>query len=307
MKQITLIGCGAVGALYGLRLHKMLGPEQVCFAMDAERKKRYEETGLFINNEKAPFRYATDEELQVSDLVIIATKNHHLEDAISLIRKAVGPNTVILSLLNGIDSEEKLAKVYGQEKVLYGFAVGLNSTHIGNTILYTEEGRIVLGEKDNTISERLKDICSLFDRANITWQVPEDIHVQQWNKFMLNTTYNTISSLLGATYGDLDQQQVWQLARQVSKEVQAVAKAEHVILGDELIAENHAIIISLGFEGKTSMCQDLEAGRPTENPWFCQAVIKLGRKHQIPTPTCEILSALVEAKEHINLRLASIQ
>ncbi|NCC65025.1 MAG: extracellular solute-binding protein [Spirochaetia bacterium] len=148
---------------------------------------------------------------------------------------------------------------------------------------------------------------ALFEKAGIAYTVPEDIHLEQWNKFMLNTTYNTISSLLGATYADMDQDQIWKLAQQVSKEVQAVARRENVILPDELIDKNHAIIISLGYEGKTSMCQDLEAKRPTENPWFCKTVIRLGIKHQISTPTCEILSALVEAKEHMNLRLASIR
>lgn len=307
MKQITIIGCGAVGALYGLRLHNLLGTEHVCFAMDTDRKKRYEETGLLINNERSSFRYVTHDELQVSDLVIIATKNHHLEEAISLIQGAVGPSTALLSLLNGIDSEKRLAEEFGQEHVLYGFAVGLNSTHIGNTITYTKEGKIVLGEHDNQDSERLQKICSLFEKAGIAYTVPEDIHVEQWNKFMLNTTYNTLSSLLEATYGDLDQAPIWMLAQQISKEVQAVARRENVILPDELIEKNHAIITSLGFEGKTSMCQDLQAKRPTENSWFCKTVIRLGEKHQIPTPTCRILSALVEAKEHMNLRLASVQ
>lgn len=307
MKQITIIGCGAVGALYGLRLHTLLGAKHVCFVCDSERKKRYEKEGLFINEERAPFRYVTANQTQISDLVIIATKNHHLEQAIELIKGSVGPGTAILSLLNGIDSENRLIEVFGKEHVLYGFAVGLNSTHIGNTITYTKEGKIVLGEHDNQDSERLQKICSLFEKAGIAYTVPEDIHVEQWNKFMLNTTYNTLSSLLEATYGDLDQAPIWMLAQQISKEVQAVARRENVILPDELIEKNHAIITSLGFEGKTSMCQDLQAKRPTENSWFCKTVIRLGEKHQIPTPTCRILSALVEAKEHMNLRLASVQ
>jgi 2-dehydropantoate 2-reductase len=116
---------------------------------------------------------------------------------------------------------------------------------------------------------------------------------------MLNTAYNTISGLLSATYGDLDQEPVWNLAQQVCKEVQNVAKAEGVFLPDSLIEENHRIVTSLGFTGKTSMCQDMEAGRRTENKWFSGTVIKLGKVHGIPTPTCEVLSALVEARENI--------
>lgn len=301
MKNITLIGCGAVGALYGLRLHKALGKQHVCFLVDEDRKKRYEQEGIHLNGERAPFRYCTPKEAPVADLIILATKNHHLGDAIDLMRSSAGPKTTILSLLNGIESEQVLASAFGQEKILYSFAVGLNSTHVGNTITYTAEGRIVFGEKDNRKSERVEAIIALFEKAGIAYVVPEDIHVEMWNKFMLNTTYNTISSLLNATYAEFDQPSVLHLAHLICKEVQMVAQCEGVLLADSLIEQNHKIVCSLGSEGRTSMCQDMEAGRKTENAWFCGTVIKLGKKHGIQTPTCQALSLLVEAKEHIVL------
>jgi len=301
MKNITLIGCGAVGALYGLRLHNLLGKEQVCFLVDEKRKQRYETEGIFLNGEKAPFRYCTSDEAEAADLVILATKNHHLAEAIRLMKSSVGPDTTILSLLNGIESEQLLASEFGQEKVLYSFAVGLNSTHTGNTITYTAEGRIVFGEKDNAISERIMALKDLFEKALIAYVVPEDIQLQLWNKFMLNTTYNTISSLIYATYADFDQPSVLDLARLICREVQMVAAKEGVLLPDSLIEQNHRIVCSLGSEGKTSMCQDMEAGRRTENQWFCGTVIKLGEKHGVSTPTCQALSLLVQAKEHMLL------
>lgn len=307
MKHIAILGCGAVGALYGLRLHNLLGKEHVCFLVDEERKKRYTQEGIYLNDQIAPFQYCTSKEAPVADLIILATKNHHLTDAISMLQPVVGPETAILSLLNGIESERELSKAFGKEKVLYSFAVGLNSTHIGNRITYTKEGRIVFGEKNNEKTERVKEISALFDRAGISYLVPENIERELWNKFMLNTAYNTLSGLLSATYGDLDQDPVWNLAQKVCKEVQSVAKAEGILLPDSLIEENHRIVTSLGFAGKTSMCQDMDAGRKTENQWFCGTVIKLGKVHGIPTPTCEVLSALVEARENISLRLGQVQ
>ncbi|MBG0767739.1 ketopantoate reductase family protein [Sphaerochaeta halotolerans] len=307
MKHIAILGCGAVGALYGLRLHNLLGKEHVCFLVDEERKKRYTQEGIYLNDQIAPFQYCTSKEAPVADLIILATKNHHLTDAISMLQPVVGPETAILSLLNGIESERELSKAFGKEKVLYSFAVGLNSTHIGNRITYTKEGRIVFGEKNNEKTERVKEISALFDRAGISYLVPENIERELWNKFMLNTAYNTLSGLLSATYGDLDQDPVWNLAQKVCKEVQSVAKAEGVLLPASLIEENHRIVTSLGFAGKTSMCQDMDAGRKTENQWFSGTVIKLGKVHGIPTPTCEVLSALVEARENISLRLGQVQ
>ncbi len=296
MKKITIIGCGAVGALYGLRLHRVLGSEGLAFLVDEERRERYGREGVIINGERAPFRFITACEAEVQDLVIVATKNHHLEDAITMMRPLVGAHTTILSLLNGIESEEELSAAFGPSHVLYGFCVGLNSTHMGNAITYTAEGRIVFGERDNTESERVRALSALFSRAGIASQVPDDIMVALYNKFMLNTAYNTISALLGATYRELDKDAVWRLAKAVSAEVQAVAKREGVILPDSLVEENHQIVISPG-EGKTSMAQDMEAGRISENAWFCGTVIKLGLKHAIPTPVSSTLSALVEARE----------
>lgn len=297
MKRVAIIGCGAVGALYGRRLFDVLGRTGLVFLVDQARKGRYERDGIFINGERAPFRFAMPSEIEVQDLVIVATKNHHLKEAIAMMAPLVGEHTTILSLLNGIESEEELGRAFGPSHVLYGFCVGLNSTHIDNAITYTAEGRIVFGERSNERTERIEALASLFERASIAYQVPDDILVSLYNKFMLNTAYNTISALLGATYDELDNDAVWRLAKAVSSEVQAVAKAQGVILADSLVAENHRIVTSLG-SGKTSMAQDMEAGRITENAWFCGTVIKLGTQYSIPTPVAETLSSLIEAHQN---------
>ena len=307
MNKITIIGSGAVGAMYGLRLHQLLGKEHVVFLADQQRRKRYAEEELFLNGEKVDFTFVDPKDAKPSDLVILATKNLQLEEAVRQIQGAVGEHTVILSLLNGIESEHILSEVYGSSHVLYGFAVGLNSTHIGNRIDFSEEGRIVFGEKDNSRSERIEAICTLFKRAHIQYVVPQDIRLELWKKFMLNTAFNTISALCRATYGDLKQESVRELAWNASKEVQAVGQKEGVFLTDAMIEQNYQIVTALGFEGKTSMCQDMEAGRKTENNWFCSAVVRLGEKYAIPTPTCAILSLLVEASEGVQIRLKASQ
>ncbi len=296
MKQVTIIGRGAVGALYGSILHKYLGPENVCFLVDEKRKQRYANQSILVNNEEIAFRYATPQEAGISDLVIVATKNHNINEAIELMKPVVGKDTAILSLLNGIESEQVLGSAFGYEKILYSFAVGLNAVHEGNKISFTQAGRIVFGEKDNRETDRLKAIKKLFDDAGVGYEVPENIERNLWNKFMLNTAYNTISGLLGARYVYLNQPAVRTLAKQVCQEVQAVGKAEGVDLPDSLVEQNHKLVISLG-QGKTSMCQDMEAKRKTESQWFTGTIVKLGLKHHIPTPVCETLSLLVQAKE----------
>lgn len=302
MKTVTIIGTGAVGALYGWRLLQALGRNHVQVIAEGERKERYEKDGFLINGEQVFFPVVRPKEAKPSDLVIIATKNHHIGEAIEAIAHAVGKETAILSLLNGIDSERLLEEAYGQRAVLYSFAVGLSSRHEGNRIEFDEEGRIVFGERDNRRSERVKAIGELFDRAHIAYTVPEDIRQALWKKFMLNTAYNTLSAICLATYGDFKAKSLERLTWMVSKEVQAVGKAEGVSLTDEMIEENQKTIVGLEENGKTSMFQDMEAGRKTENRWFCEAVAALGRKHNIPTPTCEVLSYLVESCEHARFK-----
>ena len=296
MKNIVIVGAGAVGALYGQRLNSVCS---LSFLVDEKRKERYLRDGIIINGELAPFTYACADEIGVPDLVIVATKNHHLEAVIEEMRPIVGPATTILTLLNGIESEGVLAEAFGWEKILHGFAIGLNSTHVGNRIEFTAEGRIVFGERDNSPTDRVARLSELFASAGIDAVVPRDISMMQWNKFMLNTAYNTISGLLQATYEQLDQKAVKELAYGVCSEVQAVAAAEGVTIPDSFVEENHNLVITLG-DGKTSMCQDLEAGRVTENEWFAGSVVALGGKHAIPTPICRTLSLLVQAKEAIS-------
>lgn len=295
MKQIALVGAGAVGALYGSKLHALLGSEHCSVLVDEGRRTRYQAEGIYVNKKLIPFSYRLPTEVTPPDYIIIATKNGHLKEAIEMIRPAVGPETTLLSLLNGIESERLLAEAFGAERVLYGFAVGLNATKAGNAITYSASGRIVFGEKDDSKSERVVALHKLFTAAKIASVISEQILVDLYNKFMLNTAYNTISGLLGATYGQLDHPAVYSLARAVSQEVQAVANAEGVVLPDSFIEENHQIVISLG-GGMTSMAQDMVGGRETENAWFCGTVIALGAKHGIPTPVAQTLNSLVEAQ-----------
>ncbi|AEV30104.1 2-dehydropantoate 2-reductase [Sphaerochaeta pleomorpha str. Grapes] len=302
MKTVTLIGTGAVGALYGWRLAQGLGMDQIQVLAEGERKKRYEQEGFFLNGEQVFFPIVTPGQAKPTDLVIIATKNHQLKEAIKAIENAVGKDTAIMSLLNGTESETLLEHAYGPKPVLYAFAVGLSSRHERNHIDFTEEGKIVFGEKDNSKSERIRSIVNLFEQSHIKYLVPEDIRLELWKKFMLNTAFNTLSSICLATYGDFKAESLRTLAWKASKEVQAVAKAEGIILTDAMIEANYKTITSLGTEGKTSMFQDMEAGRKTENQWFCGTVVDLGQRHNIPTPVCETLSLLVEGCEQARFR-----
>ncbi len=294
--KIAMIGMGAVGAVTGKRLLECRDCELVCIA-DQNRKKRYEKDGIWINGEKVDFEFCVPENLDPCDYVIIATKNIGFDVAVEQIKKAVGPETVILSLLNGIQSEMDLEKAFGEEKVLYGYIVNLSSTNVSGKITCGHEGTIVFGEKSNEKSARVLKLGEIFDKAGILYQIPEDIQLMQWKKFLLNVSCNTISGLCRAHYDVFNDEITKNLVRMCCREVIAVARKMGIGLTEQMAEDNINMTASLNPDGMTSMFQDMSAGRKTENDYFCGTVVNLGKKLGIETPVCYLLWQLVKCAE----------
>ena len=293
INKVTVIGAGAVGAVIAEPLTNYLGKENVQILAEGERLERYRKDGLYLNGKKVDFNYVDASQAQESDLIIIATKNLQLKEAIRMMKKACGPDTLILSLLNGIQSERDIAEVYGEKNVLYGFVLSLNSIHVGNKIEYTNPGAIFFGEKDDSKNERTKAIAELCEGAGIKYSNPDSIQLEQWKKFLINVTFNTLSALCRATYGGFMQT----LARKTGAEVIEIANAEGIPLTQEMLEYDIKLMCSHDPLGKTSMLQDMEAERKSENDWFCGTIVKLGKVHGIETPVCQLLQQLVQGTE----------
>lgn len=124
IEQVTIVGMGALGILYGDRLSRYLGADHVRFLAAGERLERYRREGAWCNGKKCAFQFSdgTDGEAQ---LLIFAVKAPALEEAIALAAPCVGGETVVLSVLNGVTSEETLSRAFGPEKVLYAVAQGM--------------------------------------------------------------------------------------------------------------------------------------------------------------------------------------
>lgn len=295
--KVRIIGAGAVGAVVGWKLYKHA---DLAFIVDEERKERYS-GGLAVNGEVIDFRFLTPSEADTADLLIFAVKNFSLEDAADEASPFVGENTVILSLLNGIEAEEKLSERFGAEKVLYGFITDLSSVHDGTeTTCFSGGGNIVFSEKDNTRSARVEEIAALFDEAGQRYTIPENIMHEKWWKFMLNTCFNTLSAILIADYAAISSNSDFiRAVRLEAREVQTVAKKEGVIITQDDIEEMIRRVTALQDHGKTSMLQDVLSHRETENRYFAGAVSRLGKKHSVETPISDFLAILLEAKRRV--------
>lgn len=298
INSVGIIGLGAVGAVVGEQILKLKDVKLSCI-LDAKRMERYKKDGIYINDEKIDFEYVTPEDLKPVDLIIIGTKNLQIEEAIKEIKNGVGKDTMILSLLNGIQSEKEIAKVYGEEKTLYGFIIDLQSINLSGKISCFGKGKIVLGEKNNERTQRINQVAELFDKAGIQYDIPADIHLAMWKKFLINTVFNSLGAITRSTYGGFKFESMQSLARKVGYEVVEVANAEGIALTKELVEEDIKMTCGYNPLGKCSMLQDVEAGRLTENAWFCGTICKLGSKHGIATPYCAFLYELLDGTEKV--------
>lgn len=201
IKKISLIGLGAMGVFFAPRLAAAY-PEGFRVIADGERKRRLEEKGVIVNGVNYKFPIITPEEKgDPADLILIGVKGYGLDQAIEDIRNQVGEETLIISLLNGVDSEEKLVKSFGEKHVLYGYMRMSVVMKDGKADFDPYWGKIHFGEKLNKeYSERVLAVKEVFDKADIPYEIDEDMLKGIWFKFMCNIGENMTCALLGIPF-----------------------------------------------------------------------------------------------------------
>ena len=302
IKKISLIGLGAMGSFFAPRLEKAYG-EGFRIIADGERKKRLETEGVTINGVNYRFPVITPQtEGDKADLILIGVKGYALEQAIQDIRNQVGEHTLILSLLNGVDSEEKLEAVYGEEHVLYAFMRMSIVMKDGKADFDPYWGKIHFGEKINQeYSERVLRVKEVFDCADIPYEIEEDMRKGIWFKYMCNIGENLTCALLGIPFGVYrnNEDANW-LRRNAMREVAAIAQRKGIDIGEKEIALQEETVKTIPYENKPSTLQDLEAGKRTESEMFAGTVIRMGRELGVPTPINEVLYHGIRVLEEKN-------
>jgi 2-dehydropantoate 2-reductase len=280
-----------MGAAYASIFYTM---DKACvsFLAGGERFNTLRRDGMIVNGKHYPIPVLRPEDRSPpADLLIVAVKHHHLEVAIGDMANRVGKKTTILSVMNGIESEERIGAVYGMDVVLYAIAVGIDAVRVGNRVSYANRGKILFGEAKNPfLTERVKRVQALFDRAGIPYETPPDMVRTLWWKFMINVGINQASAALRAPYSVFQtSQEARELMVSAMREVMALADKTNVHLSETDLAQWYTILASLNPLGKTSMLQDVEAGRKTEVEMLAGKMIELGRHYNVPTPVNERL------------------
>lgn len=284
IKNVLICGIGAVGSIYAQKIQKF-SPKDLKILVDEERFTRYSKNPMVFNGKDLVLDYVLPENKDFkADLIIIATKYDGLSDAVKNIKNFVKSDTVILSLLNGVTSESIIAKEYGQDKLLLSYFIGHSAMREGRFITHDGAGKIVFGSKNVDKSKELR-VKEFFDRVGIDYEIPDDMEHALWLKFMMNVSTNQPSAILRMTFGEMNANEKFlEFSKKLMREVQAVAKAEGVKNTDIMIDEALEAVSEMIPEGKTSMLQDVLAGRKTEVEMFAGAMIEFGKKHNIPVP-----------------------
>ena len=143
--QAAIVGMGALGMMYGERIAERLGEKAVCFVADEERARRYGQMDFTVNGASRQFTVRNYKEMEPVDLVVAAVKGPGLLEALDVMAPCVGPDTTIISVLNGISSEEIIGGRFGREKVVYCIAQGMDAVKFGTALTYSRFGELRIG------------------------------------------------------------------------------------------------------------------------------------------------------------------
>jgi len=295
MKKIAIIGMGALGLLFGDRLQSAF---DVGFIVNEARKASYSRQSVTINGEEKAFALLDAGAGRPVDLLIFAVKGTALNQAIEDAAGYVGSDTVLVSLLNGITSEEIIGRRFGFDHIVYCTAQGMDAVREGRSLRYTRCGKLCVGLPGGKRSLDLDALCAVFDAAGVPYEVDPDILHRLWSKFMLNVGVNQVAMVHEGNYGTI--QKPGPARDQMiaaMREVIPLSKLEGIPVTEEDLEYYVNLMDTLSPEGMPSMRQDGLAHRKSEVELFAGTVRRLAAKHGLAVPVNEELYRTIKAME----------
>ncbi len=297
IRRTAIIGLGAVGSYFYEGLVKLGDRISLYVIAEGERKERLQKNGITINGvhyTPSVVEYAED-----IDLILVATKYAALKSVLPVIKQMTNPKTTVISLLNGVDSEEIMATAISEENILYS-VMKIYSHRSGRTVTFDRKSTpgVVIGEKNGETSERMLRVKELMESAGLGCTLSDNIIYDQWYKFASNCSGNLPQAVLSVGAGCYSlSSHIDFIAEELWKEVALIANRKGIELAD------------FPFRGKKrskdpatrwSTLQDLDSKRHTEIDTFSGRVVRMGEELGIPTPYNSCIYHLIKALEEKN-------
>lgn len=296
--KIVMFGAGGVGGYFGARLAQ--AGCDVSFVARGAHLLAIQRDGLRIVSPKGDAHVtsvrasADPAALGPADVVFLTVKMYDVDTAAAALGPLLGPDTMVVTLQNGVEATAMVARHVGPARTAGGVAYVAAVIDAPGVIKHTALDALIVGELDGTMSPRLQALRDAAATAGFTFTASPNITVDQWSKFARLSVFSGMTcvarSPLGVLRGDAG---LFAMLERAVDETLAVGRASGVPLGAAVRDEVFGMYRTMPPQARSSMLEDLERGKPLELPWLSGAVVRLGAAVGVPTPTHAVIETLL--------------
>ena len=296
--KIAVFGSGGVGGYFGGRL--AAAGEDVTFLARGAHLTAMQQDGLHIESPNGalhlPQVQATDRPQAIGpvDVVLFTVKLYDVDTAAASLAPLIGPDTVVITLQNGVDAMDMVSKHVGADHVAGGAAYIVAVIDKPGHVRHTTAQQLVFGERDKRRSARLVAFEEAGLRAGFQAKASDDVEADLWTKFVRLATWSGMTTVTRSPMGVIrDTPATFELMVAAIQEVITLAHARGVNLPDDIMDSTMTMIKNFPASSKSSMLEDIERGRRLELPWLSGAVVRLGKESGVPTPIHQFITTVL--------------
>ena len=300
--RIDILGAGAMGCLFGAMLSRanevrLADPNRV--KLEALKKSGVtvlEPDGTSFTAFPG-LRAPEDDQGKAPELLLVFVKSAVEREALAAVRPSLGPDTMLLTLQNGMGHERAMGEIAPDARILLGATQHNASLQGVGIVRHGGAGYTQIGALAGS-GERSEAVAAAFTAAGIETAVSPDVRAVIWRKLFMNTSASALTGVFRCPLGEVaDNPHIWTLCQKLIGEAVAVAKADGYAFNEGEIAEEIRGHLLRSKGGITSVYADLAAGRKTEVDAITGAVAALGRQLGVPVPVSETVAEIIHAME----------
>ena len=296
--KIAIFGSGGVGGYFGGRL--AAAGEDVTFLARGAHLTAMQKEGLHIasplGDVHLPSVQATDRPQAIGpvDVVLFTVKLYDVDASAATLSPLIGPDTVVITLQNGVDAVDMVAKHVGEHHVAGGAAYIVVVVDQPGHLRHTAGQSLVFGERDGRRSDRLVAFEEAGQRAGFGAKASSRVLADLWVKFVRLSAFSGMTAVTRSPMGVLrDDRALFGMMMTATAEAIAVGRARGIPLPADIVESTLAMIPNFPATSKSSMLEDLERGRRLELPWLSGAVVRIGKEVGVPTPVHQFITTVL--------------
>jgi 2-dehydropantoate 2-reductase len=288
--KIAIIGAGGVGGYFGGKLAH--AGFDVTFLARGKHLEAMKQNGLFVKSIAGNFSMKkvkaveNIEEIGPSDLIILAVKAWQIKSIREPLKSIIHPSTMLLPLQNGVVTSEELAEVIEKKHIIGGLCRIISKIETPGVIHHfgVASPKITFGERDNSNSERLRKLKSIFDKAGINAEISFNIEAELWKKFLM-ICVSGLLAVTRTTYGELRElKETRQLMIELFSEIYTLSQKMEIQIEPDFVDKTVKMIDKLPYDSTSSLTRDVWEGKPSEIEYQNGTVVRLGLEHNVETP-----------------------